>query len=139
MRLHEGIKVTERGDHQPSRWTVDRNVMGKAIAFASRTTVRQCKNRALSDEMCGGIVFIEVGENRRQDLARVKFLCGPRIFGVHIDHEVRVQSKKRHLALGLASIGVPRVSLDELPNCETIRCFYRRNGNVMTHKPGPII
>jgi hypothetical protein len=37
------------------------------------------------------------------------------------------------LALGIATIGAMRVSLDKLPNGETIRSFGGRDGDVLAH------
>jgi hypothetical protein len=49
------------------------------------------------------------------------------VLGVHINDEVSVHCKKRHLRSGIAAIREVRIGLDELPNREAIRGFRRRN------------
>src|SRR5712675_479170 len=58
----------------------------------------------------------------------------PRIFGVHIHHEVGVWGEERQLTLRIAAIGAMRVGLDEFPNRKAIGGFGRGEGSVFTHR-----
>jgi hypothetical protein len=73
--------------------------------------------------MPSGVVLVQPGEDGRERLARMQFLRGLRILGVHVHDEVGVFGKKRHLTFCVATIGAMRVGLDKLPDRKTIRGF----------------
>ena len=85
--------VTERGEHQTSLSAVDRDVMRQAVRFPGRPLACQSEDRALTDEVRGGLVLIQIGEDRSERLARMQLLRGFRIFGVHVHDEVGVCGK----------------------------------------------
>jgi len=58
---------------------------------------------------------------------------GHSVLGVHVYEEVCIHGKESHLALCVASIGAMGVSLNELPDCETICSFFWENAYVITH------
>src|ERR1700730_11907053 len=107
--------------------------MRQAVGFPGASVLRQRENRALSDEVGGGVVLIQLGEDRRERLARVQLKSVLWILGVHMHHEVGVRGKERHLAFRIAAIGAMRVGLDELPDREAIGGFGRGEGSVFTH------
>ena len=59
---------------------------------------------------------------------------GRRNFGVHVNHEVGVGGKERHLAFRIASIGAARVGFDEFANREAIRSFLGRDRDAFAHE-----
>src|SRR6185312_9671836 len=103
--------------------TIDRDVMSQAIRLTRGALSRECENCALSDEVGGGVVFVQVCKDRRERFARVQLLRGLRIFGVHEHHEVSVFRKERYLAFRISAIGTVRVSLDKLAYGQPIRSF----------------
>ena len=82
--------------------------------LSRRSVAGQGENRALSNEVHGRSVFVQVSEYRSERLARVQFLRGLRILGVHVNDEVRVRRKKSHLTFGITAISAVRVGFDEL-------------------------
>src|ERR1700758_792546 len=72
--LHEGVGVSERGDHQASLSTLDSDVMCEAVSFACCAVVLQRKECALSNEMRCGVVLVQVGEDRSELISRVQLL-----------------------------------------------------------------
>jgi hypothetical protein len=65
---------------------VDGDVMRKAVSFARGPVAGEREYRALSDEVRGRIVLVQVGENRRKRFARMQLLRGHWISGVHEHH-----------------------------------------------------
>src|SRR5437588_6074660 len=98
-------------------------MMRQAVGFPGAAVARERKDRALSDEVRGGSVLVQVGKDRRKRFARMQLLRGLWIFGVHEHHEVRIGREERHLALRVATIGAVRVGLDELAYGEAIGGF----------------
>ena len=119
--LCEGVEVAEIGDHQASLFAIDREVMRNAVGFARGAIAVQREDRALSDEMHGGGVLVQVGEDRSERLARVQLLRGLRILRVHVHHEMGVRGEQSHLTFGITAIGAVGVGLDKLADGETIR------------------
>ena len=95
------------------------------------------EDRALSDEMHGRVILVQVGKDRSERLARVQFLRGLRILRVHVHHEMSVGGEQSHLTFGITAIGAVGVGLDELADGETIRRLLRRDGNVFAHQCFP--
>src|SRR5580692_3560765 len=60
-----------------------------------------------------------------------------RIFGVHVHHKMRICGEKRHLALRIAPVGAMRIGLDEFPDSEAIRGFFRGDRSVFAHVSSP--
>jgi hypothetical protein len=79
--------------------------------------------------MRGVIALVKVCENWSKCVARVQLLRGLRILGVHVNHEVAVLGKERHLAFRITTIGTVGVGLDELPDSKAIRGVF---GNTLT-------
>src|SRR5579863_2934617 len=102
-------------------------MMREAISLPCGPVARERKDRALSDEVRGGSVLVQVGKDRRKRFSRMQFLRGLWIFGVHEHHEMRVCGKERHLAFRVAAIGAVRVSLDKLADGQAVRGFAGRN------------
>ena len=94
----------------------------------------QGENRALSDEMHGGCVLVKIVEDRRKRRARVELLRGRGIPGVHVNDEVRIWGKERHLTFGVTTIGAVGVGLDELPDRKAVRGFAGGDRDVLAHK-----
>jgi hypothetical protein len=67
--------------------------------------------------------LFRVSEYRSERLARVQFLRGLRILGVHVNDEVRVRRKKSHLTFRIATVRAMCVSFNEFADSETIRGF----------------
>src|SRR5450432_1059545 len=107
--------------------------MRQAIGFPGGLVGCEGEDRALSDEVRGGVVLVQVCKNRRKRIARVQIHRGLRIFGVHEHHEVCVFGKESHLTLRVATVGAVRVGLDKLPNREAVGSFLRRDSNVFAH------
>src|SRR3984893_5317638 len=112
----------------------DRNVMRQAVSFPGAPVAGQREDGALPDEVGGGVVLIQLGEDRSERLARVQLERWLRILGVHVHHEVGVRGKERHLAFRIAAIGAMRVGLNELPDREAIGGLDRGEGSVFTHE-----
>jgi hypothetical protein len=108
--------------------------MRQTVRFPFGTIARQREDCALSNEMRRGIILVQICEDRGESVARVQFLRGPRIFGVHIHYEVGVCGKKSHLTCRIATIGAVCVGVDELADSEAIRDFAGRDGNVFAHE-----
>src|SRR5436190_24368749 len=72
--LDERIVVAERRDHKPPLCTVDGEVMRERVRLPRRAIIRQSKNRALSDKMHRGGVFVQIVEHRSERLARMQLL-----------------------------------------------------------------
>src|SRR4029077_4408189 len=89
---------------------------------------------ALPDKMhCGG-VLVQVGEDRRERLARLQLLRRLRIFGVHVHHKVGVRREQGHLTFGIAAVGAMGIGLDKLADGEAIRGFLWRDGDMFAHR-----
>ena len=129
--LHERVEIAERRDHQTSLAAVDRDVMRQAVRFAGRSFVRQREDRALPDEVRRRIVLVQVCEHRSKRLARPQIHARRWILGVHVDHEVCVRRKERHLAFRVAAIGAVCVRFDEFANREAVRGFSGRDAVVL--------
>src|SRR5260370_12805057 len=72
--LHERVRVAERGDHQASLFTVDREVMRQSVGLPRGSVAGQGENRALSDEVHGGVVLLQLCEDWSERFARVQLL-----------------------------------------------------------------
>jgi hypothetical protein len=131
--LHEGVVVPERSNHQASLATVDRQVMRHGVGLARGALGRQRENGALSDEMLGGGVLVQVVEDGSQRLARVEVHRGRRIRCIHVHDEVRIRCEEGHLTLGVAAIRAVCIALDELSDREAIRGLVRGDGDVLAH------
>jgi len=102
--------------------------MRQTVRFPCGTIARQREDCALSNEMRRGIILVQICEDWSERVARVQFLRGSRIPGVHVNHEVGVPGKESHLPLRVATIGGMGVSLDEFPDRKAIRGFCGRDG-----------
>ena len=98
-------------------------MMRQAVSLPSGLIAGQRDDGALTNEVHRRIVFVQVCENGSELLARVQFLRGCRIFGIHIHHEMRVHCKERHLALGVTTVRAMRVRFDQFPDSKSIRGF----------------
>src|SRR5262249_35797958 len=74
------------------------------------------------------------GEDGSECVARVQFLRRRWILGVHVNDEVSILGKERHLTLRVATIGAVRVSLDEFPYGEAIRGLGGGDGGGRAHE-----
>jgi hypothetical protein len=72
--LHEGVEVTERGNHHASLLIVDCQVMRQALTLGCAPIICQRECGGLPDEVRGGFVFARLGEHLRKRFARMKFL-----------------------------------------------------------------
>lgn len=72
--LHEGVGVSERGDHQAFLLTVDSDVMRQAVGFACCAVALQREECTLSNEMRCGVVLVQVGKDRSEFLSRMQLL-----------------------------------------------------------------
>src|SRR5258707_199271 len=97
--------------------------MRDAVGFAGGSIARQGEDGALSDEMHRGSILVQVGEDRSERLARVKYLRGRRIICIHVHHEMGIGGEESHLAFRIAAICAMGVGLDESENGKTIRGF----------------
>src|ERR1700746_2992820 len=107
--------------------------MRKAIGVPVGLVGGEGEDGALSDEVRGGVVLVQVCKNRRKRIARVQIHRALRGFGVHVHHEVCVFSKQSHLTLRVAAVSAVRVGLDEFPDREAIGSFLWRDSNVFAH------
>src|SRR6201981_2837428 len=107
--------------------------MRKAIGVPVGLVGGEGEDGALSDEVRGGVVLVQVCKNRRKRIARVQVHRGLRIFGVHEHHEVCVFCKESPLTLRVATVGAVRVGLDKLPDREAVGSLLRRDSNVFAH------
>src|SRR4030095_1489040 len=98
MDLHEPIEVTERGQHQASLSTVERDVICQAVRFPGGAITRQRANRALSDAVRGSLVLVQLREDGSERLTAAQLLRGLRDLSVHVDHEASVCRKEGHLS-----------------------------------------
>src|SRR5580704_1244350 len=64
--LHERVEVAERCNHQAALSLGDGYVVCQAVGFPNGLVVGQREDRALSDEMGGGVVLVEVREDRSE-------------------------------------------------------------------------
>jgi hypothetical protein len=79
--------------------------MSQAVRLPGTSVSRQAEDRTLSDEVHGSGVLVQICKHGSQRLARVQFLRGRWILGVHGHHEVGVCGKERHLAFRITTIG----------------------------------
>src|ERR1700688_1535218 len=114
--------------------TLDGDMMRQAIGFPCGPVARERKDGALSDEMRGGSVLVQIGKDRRKRFARMQLLRGLWIFGVHEYHEMRVCRKERHLAFRVAAIGAVSVSLDKLAYGQAVRGLLGGDADVFAHQ-----
>src|SRR6476469_1252982 len=133
ISLYECVRIPQCGDHQTSLVAVDREMMSECIRVASGSPLAQHEDGALSDEVHGRGVPVQVIEHRSECIARMQFLRWHWILRVHVHDEMRVRREQRHLTLGVAAVGAVRVGLDQLPYGEAIRGFGRRYGDVLAH------
>src|SRR6266852_6373796 len=104
------------------------------MGFPGGPVGRESEDGALSDEVRGGVVLVQICKNRRKRIARVQIHRRLWIFGVHEDNKVRFFRKERHLACCVSAIGAVRVSLDKLAYGQAVRGFGGRNAGLLTHK-----
>src|SRR4029077_17567761 len=109
------------------------DVVRQAVSFARGPVGCEREDRALSHEMRGGVVLVQVSEDGSERLARVEFLGGRRIFGIHEHHEVRVWGKERHLAFRIATVGAVCVGFDELTDRQAVGGFIWGDGDMFAH------
>jgi hypothetical protein len=74
--LHEGVEVTERGNHHASLLIVDCQVMRQALTLGCAPIICQRECGGLPDEVRGGFVFARLGEHLRKRFARMKIPDG---------------------------------------------------------------
>src|SRR5580704_525160 len=107
--------------------------MRKAVSFAGRSVRGEREDCALSHEMRGGVILVQIGEDGSEFVARMQFLGGRRIFSIHENNEVRVRRKERHLTFRIATVGAMGVSLDEFSNRQPVRGFTGGDCDVFAH------
>jgi hypothetical protein len=71
IRLHERVEIAERGEHQAPLSIVDGYVVCQAIGLTRGPVGRQSEDRALSDEVRGRVVLVQIGEDWSERFARV--------------------------------------------------------------------
>jgi hypothetical protein len=71
-------------------------------------------DRALTIEVRGHFVAVQIFESRSERLATVKLLRRDRRLRIHIDHEMRIRRKERHLACRVTAISTICISVDQL-------------------------
>src|SRR5690349_2644916 len=79
--------------------------MREAVGLAGTSVGRQRENGALADEVRGGVVLVQVGEDGGERLARVELRGGRRVLRVHVHDEVRVFGEERHLTFRVPTVG----------------------------------
>src|SRR5713101_1958942 len=72
--LHEGVEVAQRGDHEAPLPTVEGDVMRQAVDFPGASVAREREDRALADEVRGGLVFVQLREHGSERFPRVQLL-----------------------------------------------------------------
>ena len=92
---------------------------------AAATPVPVELDRALTVEVLGGLVAVEVLEYRRKCVAAVEDLRGFGALAVHVDDEVGVLREECLLSLGETAIGAMRVRVHELADREAVRLLGR--------------
>src|SRR5579871_6661209 len=107
--------------------------MGQTVGFSVGVVALQREEGALSDEVRGGVVLVQLCEDGSERLARVQFLGRRRVPGVHIHHKMRVCSKESHLAFRITTIRAVSVSLNEFPDSKAICGFFRGNSYMFAH------
>src|SRR5260221_683453 len=71
--------------------------------------------------------------NSREGLARIEFLRRSWILCVHIDDEVSIRCKERHLALRVPLIRAIGICFNELANGQSVGGLARRNRSMRIH------
>src|SRR6476661_329673 len=107
--------------------------MCQSISLSRGSIAGQREDRALSHEVHGGGVLVQVCEDRSERLARMQLLRGRRVLGIHVYHKVGVCRKERHLTLRIPAIGAMGVGLDQFPDSEPIRRFSGGKGDMLAH------
>ena len=108
--------------------------MRKAVGFPGTSSPVEREDGALSNEVRGGVILVQICEDWCERLARVKLLGGRRILGLHIHHEVGVFRKQSHLTFRIAAIGAVCVRFDEFSDGEPIRGFVGGDRGVFAHE-----
>src|SRR5580692_7572200 len=106
--------------------------MRQAVGLSGRAIAGD-RHRALSVEMRGGFIGVEMREYRRELLPAMELLGRLRGAAVHEDDEMRVAGEQSHLALGVATVCAMGVGVDEFADGEPIRSLFRRNSSVGRH------
>src|ERR1700756_2198199 len=99
--------------------------MSELIKLSGRQSAQQHGCRALSDEVRGGVVLVQVSEDGSQSLAPTQLLQRLWILGLHVDREVSIRGKESHLSFRVATICAMRISFDEFPDRKAIGGFCR--------------
>jgi hypothetical protein len=107
--------------HQAPLLPLHREMMRQAVSLSSGSVAGRREDGALSNEAHRRIVSVQVSEDGSEFLARVQFLRGCRILGIHIHHEMRVDRKEGHLAFGVTTVCAMRVRFNQFPDSKSIR------------------
>src|SRR5690242_10115867 len=70
VELCEGVEITERGDHDLVGAVFGVDMVGDRVALSARAVTVE-DHGALAVEMCGGLVAVEVFEDRGERIASV--------------------------------------------------------------------
>ena len=98
--------------------------MRHAVGFPCASVGGYRKDRGLSKEMHGRGILIQICEDWSERFAGIELLSWCRVFGIHVDDEVRVSCEERHLAFCIATIGGMRLGLNKFTDREAIRGFF---------------
>ena len=107
-------------------------MMGQAVALAGGLVPGQ-RDRALTVEVHGGDVLVEVVEHRSQGLPAVQLL-GRRLGSQVIeDQEAGVFGEQGHLALRVTPVRAVGVGVNQLPDSQPVGRFLGRDGCMGRH------
>jgi hypothetical protein len=131
-RLQGGSRSA--ADHHEAALAVrDADVVSEAVALASRPIPTQADG-ALTVEVRGNLIGVEVVEYRPKILTTMKLLTRLRIATIHEDNEVSVLGEERDLLGRIATIGAMGVCVDQLTNRQPIGGLFARETDVIRHE-----
>src|SRR5579863_3531043 len=108
--------------------------MRQAIGFPGGLVGCEGEDGALSDEVRGGVVLIQIGEDRRKRFARMQVHRRCRGPCIHVDHEMGALCEERHLALRVATVGAMSIGFYKLAYGEPISSLFWGNRGVFAHQ-----
>ena len=111
--LHELVRVAQSGNHQAPLSTVDREVMCQGVGLSCGSVGGQRQDRALSDEVRGRVVLVQVCEDSASRECNSCEGVGSLVFMYTTKWVSAV--KKSHLTFRVAPIGAVCIRLDKRP------------------------
>lgn len=115
VHLHELIQVRDRSDHQTAMGTIDFYVMRKAVRDPGCGVLGPGYG-ALTIEMGGRLVRLQIPEYGAQAVAAADFLRGDCVAAIHINEKLSVRHEERHLAPDVPAVCARGIRVDKLTN-----------------------